>query len=410
MPLSQDDFWGRAEAVLAVGSVVAGATALQARVESLLGCDDWREWSGTRLYDYLLATEMPASRLEPFGSVGDDASRVTWLNSLLDDLERPWDTLHESGTHYWGGVRFGWVVVPDGWVLRDGTWELPDVDVSAHQEEEAREGRDPHGVGRPVPQPTGSQDPESDDDDELLTHSAFGAGSRIAVEKEKEKEKDRKTKEVARVTVDPDGYVLIDGANVMVNGCWMYETQDGSLHAMAGDGSVYDVMKGSAPVTSKAGLTFEHGHAKIGGDALSLDDQWEFAWGVVIADTEKYEQAAFISFRDTLTDLDITGNHPGQVYATVGDVNGYPLHISINASNMREELRKHIARGKTPAGGFLVGANFHVTVEVNGRSSSDNPHVWANSGGGWTGPTTWLGGATAQGAIKKGRDWLSTHR
>lgn len=247
------------------------------------------------------------------------------------------------------------------------------------------------------------QEVEDESVDDLM--GAFAKGSDLAKELDKKAKEDDKAKPPV-ITTDQDGYVLADGKKVMVNGCEVFWRGDGTLWAINQTSlRQFQVMNGTGTVTSTAGLTFERGVAKISADPLSLDARWRFQWNVVIADAEKYADAAYAAF-ESLTSLEY---HQNQCYTDVGTVNGYTAHVSVDSRDVRAGIKSAILAGRQPAVGFLASARFHLTVEVNGQVSQNNPHVFDNSTG-WAGPTSALGGTSPATAIKLARYWLGKNR
>jgi hypothetical protein len=247
-------------------------------------------------------------------------------------------------------------------------------------------------------QDSAASEPASDIDDDAMA-AAFTKPARG-------QEKDGKGKTAPKVTIE-DGYLFVDGEQVAVNGCWVYRAENGSLRAAGAGGKQFAVLRGSAAVTSWAGLTYDRGLAKIGSAPLSLRG-WDFAWEVVIADTEKYEQAAFDDFRGKLTTMKFAPGQAGQCFAYIENVKGHRAHVSVDARDMRAEIRKLMSLGRTPSAGFLSSANFHVTVEVYGRNNPANPRIFANSTE-WQGNIDRLQGVGPASVIAKGGEWLRSN-
>ncbi|HEX4832908.1 MAG TPA: hypothetical protein VH478_17640 [Trebonia sp.] len=256
-----------------------------------------------------------------------------------------------------------------------------------------------------------ADDADADDIDDVALVARLGANSNLAKDLA-ERERERKARQggpkpapAPVFTNDGEGYLLADGARFRVNGCTVF-WRNGTLWAEdPGDRCWYQVRRGDKPVSSTAGLRIDDEVAQVNGDPLSLDPTWHFRWGVVIGDVDKYATDAFWAFAD-LSTLELTD---AQCHAQIGAVNGIETHLSVSSADVRAGIKRAIRQGLTPDFGFLHGARFHVTVEVHGRASRDNPHVFDNSAG-WTGDTGALGGAGPARAIQLGRDWLRDHR
>lgn len=141
-----------------------------------------------------------------------------------------------------------------------------------------------------------------------------------------------------------------------------------------------------------------------GGQPCSLDNSWDFEFGHIVADPDRYLDQA----KDLLTTwsdggLDDTGIQ--YMYAdldpltgiewTDGQIYDIPLHVSVETLAFDEKLKQYIKRGDAPKPGYFKDMGFHVTVAyytLNNPTGYDRRNARAfRNGTGW---------ATTDGRVK----------
>jgi hypothetical protein len=192
--------------------------------------------------------------------------------------------------------------------------------------------------------------------------------------------------------------LLCGGSQVRVNGepVYVVSSTDGSW--LAAGQKNYDVVNGATfqPVEiDPDNLThLSYGDYELYWDDAPLDlNNWEFQFGVIIANWQAWRDIAFETFCTTYDWVFSDSKWGPMVYAAYGKISGYKAHISIavEKSEYQRIIWVLLSQGRKPWSGCMADlANNidHLTVEIGEAGSEENAHLFRNSDSWVRGPSS----------------------